>query len=183
MLHTRQAKAAKALDDLSRMLKRQSLPPDETKAIRSVVNTFADDRNMLVVVDEDGMVEGLFVQLGHIFGAAIQTMRRYIKGRRPGASARWVFGLLPKWDVLPATLELAKAASDYREWAAKTRVDLDQWPPERTEGVTHTYPLVSVVKFLQEELPIKGRFWEDVADEVTEPVFHDNDEPEESAAD
>lgn len=75
VLPPRQAKAAKALDDLSRMLKRQSLPSDETKAIRSVVNTFADDRNMLVVVDEDGMVEGLFVQLRHIFGAAIQTMR------------------------------------------------------------------------------------------------------------
>ena len=110
--------------------------------------------------------------------------------------------------MLPATLELAKAASDYREYAAKTRVDLGKWQPERTEGVTRPYPLVfadasqaeryarrtnsvslravplvSIVKFLQEELPIEGRFWEDVADEVTEPVFHDNDELKESAAD
>lgn len=204
VLPPRQAKAAKVLDDLSKVLKRQSLPPDVAKAIRSVINTFADDRHVLVVVDEDGLVEGLFVQLRHIFGAAVPTMRRSIKGRKSSATARWVFGLLPKWDVLPATLKLAKAASDYREWAAKTRVDLGKWPPERTEGVTRPYPLVfadasqaeryarrtnsvslravplvSVVKFLQEELPIEGRFWEDVADEVTEPVVHDNDLPEE----
>ena len=200
----RQAKAVKVLDDLSHVLKRQSLPPDVAKAIRSVVNTFADDRHVLVVVDDGGLVEGLFVQLRHIFGAAVPTMRRAAKGRKAGASARWVFGLLPKWDVMPANLELAKAASDYREWAAKTRVDLGKWPPKRNDQVTRPYPLVfadagqaeryarktnsislravplvSVVKFLQDDLTIEGRFWDDVADEVTEPVFHDNDEPEE----
>ena len=208
VLPPRQAKAAKVLDDLNVYASRQSLSPDLTKVIRAVIATFTDDRHVLVVVDGEGLVTGLFVQLRHIFGAAVPKMRQSVKGRKAGASARWVFGLLPKWDVMTATLELAKAASDYRDWAARTRRDLGTWPPDRADEVTRQYPLVfadasqaeryarrtnsvslravplvSVVKFLQDDLHIEGRYWEDVADEVTEPLFHDNDEPEESAAD
>lgn len=188
-----QAKVESVLDQVNRLVRGdRNYPPEVVSVLRKLVDTFRDNRHLMVVVDDAGIVQGLLVRRRQYWGV-MDEYRTRDRGKRGARGtqpyARWFTSLLPHWEVCDTTEDLVSQALDFKLWK---RAWCTAFPPygradkmsapnavvmpnasqaERLiNGTTHyklaAVPVVSVQRFLNAGLSIEGRHWEDVADLV-----------------
>lgn len=188
-----QAKVESLLDQVNRLVRGdKNYPPEVQSLLRKLVNTFRDNRHLMVVINDAGIVQGSLVRMRQYWGI-MDEYRNRDRGPRGARTvtpyARWFTSLLPHWDMWETKKWLVDQALDFKLWK---REHCTLFPPNaRTDNiaapnavvmpnasqaermintVTHyklaAIPVVSVQRFLNAGISIEGRHWEDVADLV-----------------